>query len=172
MMGSGGMIVMDEDTCMVDVARYFLGFLLARVLRQVPPCREGLAMLLHDLLETSPQETATRTIDPPRGAGPNDARRSLCGLGHRAQPRPVHAALLPGRVRRPHADNRCPAGVCKALIRFEIDEEPAPAVPCAASCPRTRSPVRRSSRTRIDQELCTTCGVCRDVCKRDAVLVQ
>ena len=144
MMGSGGMIVMDEDTCMVDVARYFMNFLTRGVVRQVHPLPGGLAQL-HDILTESAAGERRRSISTVAGARRVVADASLCALGTTA-PNPVLSTLR--YFREEYAehiqDKRCRAGVCKPLIRFRSMRKSAPAAACVcANARRKRSPARR-----------------------------
>ncbi len=120
MMGSGGMIVMDEDTCMVDVARYFLSFLAVESCGKCTPCREGLARCT-TCSTTSPRAGHARDDRAPRGARRHGAATSLCALGTSAV-NPVLSTLRYFRDEyEAHVkEKRCPAGVCKALITFSI----------------------------------------------------
>ena len=174
MMGSGGMIVMDEDTCMVDVAKYFLRFLASESCGNCTSCRDGLACL-HDLLGDITEGRGTReTIALVEELADTVEATSLCALGTSA----VNPVLSTLRYFRDeylaHVDDkRCPAGVCKELISFSIDAELCNGcMLCARRCPQDAVAGERKQPHTIDQELCIKCGICRDVCKRDAVLVQ
>jgi NADH:ubiquinone oxidoreductase subunit F (NADH-binding)/(2Fe-2S) ferredoxin/NAD-dependent dihydropyrimidine dehydrogenase PreA subunit len=174
MMGSGGMIVMDEDTCMVDVARYFLRFLASESCGNCTSCRDGLA-LLHELLGDITEGLGTReTIALVEELADTVEATSLCALGTSA----VNPVLSTLRYFRDeylaHVDEkRCPAGVCKALISFTIDAERCNGcMLCALRCPQDAVAGEKKQPHTIDQELCIKCGICKDVCKRDAVLVQ
>ncbi|MCX6363070.1 MAG: SLBB domain-containing protein [Actinobacteria bacterium] len=174
MMGSGGMIVMDEDTCMVDVAKYFLRFLASESCGNCTSCRDGLA-LLHDLLGDITEGSGTRqTIALVEELADTVEATSLCALGTSA----VNPVLSTLRYFRDeylaHVDEkRCPAGVCKALITFSIDAERCNGCTlCAARCPQDAVIGEKKQPHTITQGLCIKCGICRDVCKRDAVLVQ
>ena len=174
MMGSGGMIVMDEDTCMVDVAKYFLRFLAAESCGNCTSCREGLAVL-HDLLEDIGEGRGTKeTIIQIEKVADVVESTSLCALGTSG----VNPVLSTLRYFRDeylaHVDEkRCPAGVCKALITFGILEERCTGCRiCAVKCPQDAISGEKREVHTIDQELCIKCGICRDVCRFDAVLVQ
>jgi NADH-quinone oxidoreductase subunit F len=174
MMGSGGMIVMDEDTCMVDVAKYFLRFLASESCGNCTSCRDGLAML-HDLLGDITEGRGTRdTIALVEELADTVEATSLCALGTSAV-NPVLSTLRYFREEYlAHVDDkRCPAAVCKALISFSIDVERCNGCTlCAARCPQDAIAGEKKQPHTIAQELCIKCGICRDVCKRDAVLVQ
>ena len=173
MMGSGGMIVMDEDTCMVDVAKYFLRFLASESCGNCTSCRDGLA-LLHDLLGDITEGRGTReTIALVEELADTVEATSLCALGTSA----VNPVLSTLRYFRDeylaHVDEkRCPAAVCKALITFSIDAERCNGCTlCALRCPQDAIAGEKKQLHSIDQELCIKCGICKDVCNRDAVLV-
>jgi NADH:ubiquinone oxidoreductase subunit F (NADH-binding)/(2Fe-2S) ferredoxin/Pyruvate/2-oxoacid:ferredoxin oxidoreductase delta subunit len=174
MMGSGGMIVMDDDTCMVDVAKYFLRFLASESCGNCTSCRDGLA-LLHELLLDITEGRGTRqTIALVEELADTVEATSLCALGTSA----VNPVLSTLRYFRDeylaHVDEqRCPAGVCKALISFTIDAESCNGCTlCALRCPQDAIAGEKKQPHAIMQELCIKCGLCKDVCKRDAVLVR
>jgi NADH:ubiquinone oxidoreductase subunit F (NADH-binding) len=174
MMGSGGMIVMDEDTCMIDVAKYFLRFLAAESCGNCTSCREGLAVL-HDLLEDISEGRGTHeTIVLIEELADTVEATSLCALGTSGV-NPVLSTLRYFRDEyAAHVnEKRCPAGVCKALISFSILEERCTGCRiCAVKCPQDAISGEKRALHTIDQELCIKCGICRDVCRFDAVLVQ
>ncbi len=174
MMGSGGMIVMDEDTCMVDVAKYFLRFLTSESCGNCTSCRDGLA-ILHDLLGDITEGRGTRkTIALVEELADTVEATSLCALGTSAV-NPVRSTLRYFREEYlAHVDEqRCPAAVCKALIAFSIDAERCNGCTlCAVRCPQDAVVGDKKQPHTITQELCIKCGVCKDVCNRDAVLVQ
>ena len=174
MMGSGGMIVMDEDTCMVDVAKYFLRFLASESCGNCTSCRDGLTCL-HDLLGEITEGRGTReSIALVEELADTVEATSLCALGTSA----VNPVLSTLRYFRDeylaHVDEkRCPAGACKALISFSIDAERCNGCTlCATRCPQDAVIGEKKQPHTITPELCTKCGICKDVCARDAVLVQ
>jgi NADH:ubiquinone oxidoreductase subunit F (NADH-binding)/(2Fe-2S) ferredoxin/Pyruvate/2-oxoacid:ferredoxin oxidoreductase delta subunit len=178
MMGSGGMIVMDERTCMVDVARYFLNFLREESCGKCTPCREGIARSLEVLTRICRGEGRDDDIELLEELGELLEGFSLCALGRTAA-NPVLSTIRYFRDEyEAHIrDHRCPAGVCKALITYSVDPERCTGCgACARQCPQGAiSPLRlqeKKSPHTIDQDLCIRCGICLDTCKFDAVLVQ
>ena len=173
-MGSGGMIVMDEDTCMVDVSKYFIDFLRDESCGKCTSCREGLSALyaiLTRICEGRGQEGDVELLEEL-----SDAIKlgSLCQLGQTA-PNLVLTTLRYFREEyEAHIrDGKCWAGVCKALIRYEIDEAKCTGcLLCSKRCPAGAISGEKKKPQTIDQESCIKCGVCRDVCKFEAVTVQ
>ena len=173
MMGSGGMIVMDEATCMVDVAKYFINFLAEESCGKCVPCRVGLDRMLDILTgitEGNGKEGDLELLEDLAGVI-GDA--SLCALGGTA-PNPVLSTLR--YFRSEYAahitEKRCPAGVCQALITFTIDEEKCNGCGrCLRNCPQDAISGEKKEAHTIDQEGCIKCGLCRDNCNFDAVIV-
>lgn len=171
MMGSGGMIVMDQDTCMVEVARYFTKFLAEESCGKCVPCREGLAQMLHVLTRIThghgePQDLAQlEFLCELLGCA------SLCGLGTSAC-NPVQTTLRYFRDEYvTHIDRKkCPAGVCIDLFLYDIDPEKCKGCEsCKKACPSEAISGEKKQVHVIAQELCTKCGSCYEVCKLDAV---
>jgi NADH:ubiquinone oxidoreductase subunit F (NADH-binding)/(2Fe-2S) ferredoxin/ferredoxin len=174
MMGSGGLIVMDENTCMVDVARYFVNFLLDESCGKCTPCREGLTAL-HEILtritEGRGGEEDLRLLEE-IGAAMKDG--SLCGLGQTAA-NPVLSTLRYFRdeYEKHIYEGKCPAGVCKALITYTIDAQKCTGcVACVKPCPTGAITGEVEKPHVIDQDKCIQCGTCMDACNYDAVLVE
>jgi NADH:ubiquinone oxidoreductase subunit F (NADH-binding)/(2Fe-2S) ferredoxin len=173
-MGSGGMIVMDENTCMVDVARYFVEFLKEESCGQCNPCREGLEQM-HDILaRICAGEGKPEDIPLLEELGIMMQRFSLCGLGTSA-PNPVLTTILYFRNEyESHIrDHKCPAGVCKPLFHYEIDTEACTGCQvCFRKCPQEAVFGEKKKPHAIDQSKCIKCGICYDACKFDAVTIR
>jgi NADH:ubiquinone oxidoreductase subunit F (NADH-binding)/(2Fe-2S) ferredoxin/NAD-dependent dihydropyrimidine dehydrogenase PreA subunit len=172
-MGSGGLIVMDEDTCMVDVARYFLEFLRDESCGKCTACREGIDVMHGILARICKGEGTEGDIELLEELAGAVKDASLCALGGTA-PNPVLSTIRYFRDEyRSHiTDKCCPAGVCKALITFSIDPEKCKGCRlCAKNCPQEAIAGQVKEPHTIDQDKCIKCGVCADVCKFDAVLV-
>ncbi len=173
MMGSGGMIVMDEDTCMVDIARYFVKFLTEESCGKCVPCREGLDRMLDILTDITQGKGKEEDISLLEELGGVIKEASLCALGGTA-PNPVLSTIRYFRDEyEAHVrERRCPAGVCKELITFNIDPEKCTGCRvCARECPQGAISGEKKEPHVIDQEKCIKCGLCRDSCKFDAVII-
>ena len=173
MMGSGGMIVMDDATCMVDVARYFVEFTNDESCGKCTPCREGSRVLLEILTRLCKGEGRQGDIELLQELGESVRDASLCGLGQ-SLPNPVLSSLDHFRDEyEEHLNNhRCPAGVCKALITFNIDKDVCTGCRlCAKKCPQGAIAGEVKKPHEIDHDKCIKCGVCVDVCKFEAVSV-
>lgn len=172
-MGSGGMIVMDQDTCMVDVARYFVDFLKEESCGQCNPCREGLKQMLEILTRICNGSGEENDIVLLEELGVMMQRFSLCGLGTSA-PNPVLTTILYFRdeYEKHIRDKKCPAGVCKPLFHYEIDEaECTGCRVCFRKCPQEAVSGEKKKPHTIDQEKCIKCGICYDACKFEAVKI-
>jgi NADH-quinone oxidoreductase subunit F len=166
MMGSGGMIVMDEDTCMVDVARYFLKFLSGESCGKCVPCREGIYQMLKILNRICDGKGKEDDIERLQEIAAVMGKFSLCALGTSA-PNPVLSTLKYfGDEYMAHIhEKRCPARVCKALVAYYIDPEKCQAcMICARNCPAKAISGDKNIVHTIDQKKCTKCGTCLDVC--------
>jgi len=174
MMGSGGMIIMDEDDCMVDIARYFVDFLVGESCGKCLPCREGLrqmSSLLNDICNGTAEKGAISLLEE---LGQTLAETSLCALGRTAG-NPVLTTIRYFRDEyEAHINKKkCPAGVCKALITYSIDAKKCNGCTlCARECPQHAIEGEKRKPHRINNNLCIRCGICREVCKQDAILVK
>jgi NADH:ubiquinone oxidoreductase subunit F (NADH-binding)/(2Fe-2S) ferredoxin/Pyruvate/2-oxoacid:ferredoxin oxidoreductase delta subunit len=171
MMGSGGMIVLDEDTCMVDVAKYFLEFCKDEGCGQCTPCREGTAQMVRLLTEITEGKGTPEHINLLEELSQMMKDASLCALGSSA-PNPVLSTLHYFRDEYDAhiVDKKCPAGVCKALTTFYIDEAACTGCTlCARNCPTGAITGEKKEPHSIDQEKCVKCRVCYEGCKFGAV---
>jgi NADH:ubiquinone oxidoreductase subunit F (NADH-binding)/(2Fe-2S) ferredoxin/ferredoxin len=174
MMGSGGMIVLDQDTCMVDVARYFLDFLKEESCGQCNPCREGILAMFDILTDICKGNGKEGDIELLEELGMMIQKFSLCGLGTSA-PNPVLTTILYFREEyEAHIRyKKCPAGVCKPLFYYEIDEEACNGCTlCAERCPEKAITGEKKKPHQLDREKCTKCGICYDGCKFNAIIVK
>jgi NADH:ubiquinone oxidoreductase subunit F (NADH-binding)/(2Fe-2S) ferredoxin/ferredoxin len=165
-MGSGGMIVMDEDTCMIDVARYFLNFLADESCGKCVPCREGIRQMLKILTDISEGKGREGDIERLEGLSEVVRDASLCALG-RTAPNPVLSTIRYFRDEyEAHIkEKRCPAYVCKELISYYIDPDKCKAcMICLRQCPVEAITGGRDQIHVIEQEKCTKCGTCFEVC--------
>ena len=171
-MGSGGMIVMDDRTCMVDVAKYFTQFLVDESCGKCVPCREGLRRQLEILEAITQGEADGEAVDRLQSLGDGIALGSLCGLGKTA-PNPMLSTLRYFREEyEAHiSENRCPAGVCRPLTTFEITDECNGCGACVRACPTEAIEGTKKEIHRLDQDKCIQCGACFDACNFDAVLI-
>ncbi|MBI4495345.1 MAG: 4Fe-4S binding protein [Deltaproteobacteria bacterium] len=171
MMGSGGMIVMDDTDCMVDVARYFTKFLEEESCGKCTPCREGVRRMKEILTDITEGKGTEESLPLLEELAEAVALGSLCALGSTA-PNPVLSTLRYFREEyEAHIrERRCPAGVCKSLIRYSIREDRCTGCHrCLKECPQEAISGEVKKAHRIDPELCIKCGICHDVCKFDAV---
>ncbi len=173
MMGSGGMIVMDEETCMVDVARYFTDFLSQESCGKCAACRLGLANLHQILDRICRGKGKTADLDQIEKLLSVLEQGSLCGLGKSA-PNPVSSTIkhFKNEYLAHINDKRCPAGVCRSLIRYRINEDCTGCRRCARICPQSAISGDKKELHIIDQDLCNRCGLCRVTCKFDAIVVE
>ena len=173
MMGSGGMIIMDEDTCMVDIARFFMEFTQDESCGKCTPCRVGTRKVLEILERISAGEGRNGDIELLEDLCSQIQTTSLCGLGAGA-PTPVISTLKQFRHEyEAHIyEKRCPAKVCRALIRYEIlDQICTGCTVCARNCPVEAISGERRQPHKIDLDTCIRCGICMQVCNFNAVAV-
>ncbi len=171
MMGSGGLIVMDEDNCMVDVARFFLDFTVGESCGKCTPCRIGTAKLLEMLTDIIEGRGTLELLDEMEELCKYIQANALCALGQTA-PNPVLSTLRYFRDEYvAHVvDKRCPAGVCKKLVRYEIDPEKCKGcTKCARNCPVGAITGKVKEAHVIDPKKCIKCGVCMSNCSFGAI---
>ncbi len=172
-MGSGGMIVMDENTCMVDVARYFVAFLRDESCGKCTPCREGLIHMHNILTRITEGKGEEGDIERLKYLANAIKDGSLCQLGGTA-PSPVLTTIryFEDEYDAHIKDKRCPAGVCTALIHYSIDEEKCKGCgACKKGCPAEAISGEKKQPHHLDREKCIKCGACKEACKFEAIRV-
>ena len=172
MMGSGGLIVMDEDNCMVDIAKFFLDFTVDESCGKCTPCRIGTKRLREMLDKITDGKATMEDLDELEALCHYIKDNSLCGLGQTA-PNPVLATLkfFRGEYEAHVIEKRCPAGVCKKLLSYSIVEDLCKGcTACARKCPVGAISGAVKQVHTIDNEKCIKCGVCMDTCKFNAII--
>lgn len=171
MMGSGGLIVMDEDTCMVDIAKFFLEFTVDESCGKCPPCRIGTKRMLEILTRITEGNGTEEDIEKLEILAKNIKASALCGLGQ-TSPNPILSTLkyfkdeYIAHVR----DKRCPAGVCKSMLHFEVDPEKCKSCGiCAKQCPVSCIKGEKKVPYVIDTDKCLKCGACMQKCPFGAI---
>jgi NADH:ubiquinone oxidoreductase subunit F (NADH-binding) len=173
MVGSGGMVVMDESTCMVDVAKYFLTFLQDESCGKCLPCRLGIDRMLEIVTDISEGRGRPEQIDLLKELAETVQETSLCGLGKTA-PNPVLSTLKYFLDEyHVHIDQkRCPAGVCQSLISYTVNEEKCTGCGvCKRNCPNLAIEGQKKHTHRINNDLCTRCGLCISECQFESISV-
>ncbi len=173
MIGSGGMVVMDDRTCMVDVAKYFLTFLQDESCGKCVPCRLGIDRMLEIVTDITEGRGTPAQINVLKDLAETVKETSLCGLGKTA-PNPVLSTLryFAEEYDVHIHDKRCPAGVCQALITYAVDAEKCNGCGlCKKNCPSSAIEGTKKQPHRIDTLLCAKCGICASECKFDAISV-
>ena len=172
MMGSGGLIVMDEDTCMVDLAKFFLEFTVDESCGKCPPCRIGTKRMLEILTRITEGKGVPDDIEKLETLARDIKAAALCGLGQTA-PNPVLSTLRYFRDEyMAHViDKKCPAGVCKSMLKFKIDTDACKRCGiCKKNCPTDAISGDRETPFAIDQVKCVKCGVCIEKCPFKSIL--
>ncbi|MFA4992660.1 MAG: NADH-quinone oxidoreductase subunit NuoF [Candidatus Omnitrophota bacterium] len=169
-MGSGGMIVIDEDSCMVNIAKFFLEFTQNESCGKCTPCREGTKRMLEILTRITEGKGAEEDIDKLQRLGNMIKKASLCGLGQSA-PNPVLSTIKNFRAEyEEHVRNkRCRAGVCQHLLVYEITDKCAGCAACKKACPAEAISGAPKAKHVIDINKCVKCGACFKVCKFNAI---
>jgi len=170
-MGSGGLIVIDEDTCMVDLARYFMNFIQDESCGKCTPCREGTRVMLDILNRICEGKGKMEDLDILEELAYRIKDTALCGLGQTA-PNPVLTTLryFKDEYIEHIRDKKCRAGVCQSLLRYEIDPEKCVGCTvCAKKCPVNAITGEKKQPHKIDQNKCIKCGACYEACKFGAI---
>jgi NADH-quinone oxidoreductase subunit F/NADP-reducing hydrogenase subunit HndC len=173
-LGSGGLVVMDEDTCMVDIARFFMEFTQDESCGKCTPCRVGTRRILEILTGICEGKGKPEDIDTLRNLCDQINENSLCGLGKGA-PNPVKSTLehFLDEYEAHIYEKRCPSKVCKSLIRFEIIDGPCTGCTlCARNCPVDAISGERRQTHVIDPDICIKCGICEQICPYDAIEIK
>ncbi len=173
MMGSGGMVVTDDTTCMVDFAKYFFTFTAQESCGKCVPCRVGTQRMLEILERITAGEGTLDDLDRLEQLSEDVIEGSLCQLGGSA-PNPVLTTLRYFRDEYvAHVvDKRCPAKVCRPLIRYTVNDNCTGCYACTLACPTKAVKGERKQLQKIDQKLCIKCDTCRQVCNFDAITVE
>lgn len=173
MVGSGGMVVMDESTCMVDVAKYFLKFLIDESCGKCVPCRVGLNRMLEIIEDITKGKGTGEQLELLKDIAETVSVASLCALGKTA-PNPILTTIeyFESEYKAHIKERKCPAGVCRELIHYSIDEEKCKSCDlCLKACPHGAIEGEKGKPHKISDDKCHKCGICKEACKFDAVLV-
>ena len=169
MMGSGGLVVLDDSDCLVDMAKYFLTFTHEQSCGKCTYCRVGTGEMLRIVTRLTEGTASHEEIEELHNLCHYVRDGSLCGLG-RTAPNPVITNLLYFRDEfEAHAKGICPAGRCKALIKYTVNDKCIGCTKCVQVCPVNAIPYTPFEKHTIDQQLCTKCDSCREVCPVDAI---
>ena len=174
MIGSGGMVVLDDRTCMVDMAKFFLEFLQDESCGKCVPCRVGVSRMLEIVKDITEGKGRPEQLATLRELGQTIAETALCGLGKTA-PNPVFSTLnYFGDEYREHIhDKKCRAGVCRALIGYAIDKKKCTGcTACAKACPSNAIAGTKKQPHAISAKRCVKCGICESACGFGAISVQ
>ncbi len=173
MMGSGGMIVMDEDNCMVDIARFFLDFTVDESCGKCTPCREGTKRMLEILNKICDGKGTMEDLDELKNLAETIKDSALCGLGQTA-PNPVLSTLnnFYDEYVAHVVEHRCPAGTCKALIKYYITDKCVGCGLCKRNCPAGAISGNLKEKHSINTSVCIKCGACKASCKMGAIVTK
>jgi NADH:ubiquinone oxidoreductase subunit F (NADH-binding)/Pyruvate/2-oxoacid:ferredoxin oxidoreductase delta subunit len=168
-MGSGGLVVLDQADCMVDLARYFMSFTRQESCGKCTPCRVGTQRMLDILDRLCAGRGVQGDLERLEGLGQTAKRGSLCGLG-RTAPNPVLSTLRHFRAEyEAHLEGRCPALKCRSLVSYTINDKCIGCTKCAQVCPVEAIALDPYRKHVVDQNRCTRCDACRQVCPAEAV---
>ena len=171
-MGSGGLVVLDDADCMVDIARYFLHFTQDQSCGKCTLCRVGTRRMLDILNRICEGHGKASDLGDLEELALTVKSGSLCGLG-RTAPNPVLSTLRYFRHEyEAHISGRCPAGRCKSLIQYRVTDDCIGCTLCAQHCPADAIPLTPYAKHSIDQEKCVRCDTCRQVCPEGAIVVE
>jgi NADH:ubiquinone oxidoreductase subunit F (NADH-binding) len=171
-MGSGGLVVLDESDCMVDIARYFLEFTQNQSCGKCTFCRIGTRRMLDILERLCGGQGRKGDIEELEDLAEMVKKASLCGLG-RTAPNPVLSTIKYFRDEyEAHIEKRCPVGKCKALITYSVTDDCIGCTLCAQHCPADAIEMRPYEQHEIDPDKCIRCGTCKNVCPSDAIKVE
>ncbi|WP_320018744.1 NAD(P)H-dependent oxidoreductase subunit E [Labilibaculum manganireducens] len=172
MMGSGGLIVLDESDCMVDIAHYFLSFTQEESCGRCTFCRIGTQRMLEILQKIKTGKGKLSDLDLLEQLAINTQKGSICGLG-RTAPNPVLSTLKYFRHEyEAHINGECPSGKCEDLIRYEINDNCTGCTKCAQRCPVDAIKAKPYELHEVDNELCIKCDICKQICPVDAVEIK
>jgi ferredoxin len=170
-MGSGGLVVLDDSDCMVDLARYFMAFTQQESCGKCTPCRIGTKRMLEILNRLCAGRGQTGDIEHLEHLAHTTRSSSLCGLG-RTAPNPVLSTLRHFRDEyEAHLAGRCPALKCRNLIAYRVNEKCIGCTKCAQVCPASAIELTPYQPHVIQQDKCTRCDTCRQVCPTDAIWI-
>ena len=171
-MGSGGLVVLDDADCMVEIARYFLEFTQDQSCGKCTYCRIGTRRILDILTRLCQGEGKKGDLEELEQLGGMVKQGSLCGLGKTA-PNPALSTLKYFRDEyEAHLNGHCPAGKCKALIKYLVTNDCIGCTKCAQRCPADAIEMRPYQKHEIDDEKCTRCDTCRKICPSDAIIIE
>jgi NADH-quinone oxidoreductase subunit F len=171
MMGSGGMIVMDEDNCMVDVAKFYLEFTVEESCGKCTPCRVGNKRLLEILTKITDGKGTEQDLEDLKTLSETIKDTSLCGLGQTA-PNPILSTLkyFYDEYEAHVKEKRCPSGVCQALLQYHITEKCIGCTKCSRNCPVSCISGKVKELHVIDQDKCIKCGACQTACPVKSII--
>jgi len=169
-MGSGGMIIMDEDNCMVDIAKFYLEFTKEESCGKCTPCRVGNTRLLELLEKITKGQGTLEDLEKLKSLSNTIKDTSLCGLGQ-TSPNPILSTMkyFYDEYKAHVVDKVCPAGACKDLMKYVISDRCIGCTKCARQCPVTCISGKVKTKHIIDQDKCIKCGACQSCCPVDAI---